>query len=69
MGLGLLILGIFPGPSCVDVVAKLGHVLSDGASANFHGNAGGCSKPVSPGPSIYMQTLFFQYRSWMKVHM
>lgn len=69
MGLGLLILGIFSSPCCVDVVAKLRHVLSDGASANFHRNARGCSKPVSPGPSIYMQTLLFPYRSWMKVHM
>lgn len=46
--LGLLILGIFSSPCCVDVVAKLGHVLGDVASANLQGNTGRLASP-SPG--------------------
>lgn len=52
--LGLLILGIFSSPCCVDVVAKLGHVLGDVASANLQGNAQeAAASPFLLGPSMY----------------
>ena len=47
--LGLLIVGIFSGTCCVDVAAKLGHVLGDVAEADFHGNARGCTERASRG--------------------
>lgn len=57
--LGLLILGIFSSPCCVDVVAKLGHVLGDVASANLQGNTRGCSKSVSPWAfSVHVNSIF-----------